>query len=285
MKKKIAIALSLVLVIACGFIINGMTSKANSANIAITVDEAEIKKGQEFIAKVTIDSDVAMASVDSFVSYDPELLEYLPSEEDAVAGASGIIHIMEDFEEGKQTIEYELTFKALEVGTVDIDLYDTLIEEFENLNFLEAATTKATVTVIEDTAQSGEARLSDLLVAPGELDKEFDPNTFEYSVDVTEEDDMVALSAIPMEEAAVVTVEQDEVLSMGANTIKINVTSPSGHESTYTLTVNRGALPVEETPDTQTEEGTEDTLESDDRIESDDTLENGSEAGIQSIIP
>jgi len=285
MKKKIAIALSLVLVIACGFIINGMTSKANSANIAITVDEAEIKKGQEFIAKVTIDSDVAMASVDSFVSYDPELLEYLPSEEDAVAGASGIIHIMEDFEEGKQTIEYELTFKALEVGTVDIDLYDTLIEEFENLNFLEAATTKATVTVIEDTAQSGEARLSDLLVAPGELDKEFDPNTFEYSVDVTEDDDMVALSAIPMEEAAVVTVEQDEVLSMGANTIKINVTSPSGHESTYTLTVNRGALPVEETPDTQTEEGTEDTLESDDRIESDDTLENGSEAGIQSIIP
>jgi len=285
MKKKIAIALSLVLVIACGFIINGMTSKANSANIAITVDEAEIKKGQEFIAKVTIDSDVAMASVDSFVSYDPVLLEYLPSEEDAVAGASGIIHIMEDFEEGKQTIEYELTFKALEVGTVDIDLYDTLIEEFENLNFLEAATTKATVTVIEDIAQSGEARLSDLLVAPGELDKEFDPNTFEYSVDVTEEDDMVALSAIPMEEAAVVTVEQDEVLSMGANTIKINVTSPSGHESTYTLTVNRGALPVEETPDTQTEEGTEDTLESDDRIESDDTLENGSEADIQSIIP
>jgi len=254
MKKKIAIALSLVFAIVCGFVVNGMTSKANGANISVNVEESEIKKGQEFTVRVSISSDVTMASVDSFVSYNEELLEYVPSEEDALAGASGVVHIMDTFDEGSQTAEYEFTFKALEVGESDIDLYDTYIEELENVNFLEAATTKATVTIAEDTSQSGEARLSDLLVDPGELNMDFDPNTFEYSVDIAEEDEMIALSAIPMEEDAVVTVEQAEVLSLGDNTIKIIVTSPSGAENTYTLTVNRGALSESEEETSETDE-------------------------------
>jgi len=255
--KKIAIAFSLVFVIACGFIISGITSKANSANISVTVDESEIKKGQEFTVRVAISSDTAMASIDSFVSYNSELLEYVPCDDDALAGASGVVHIMDTFDEGSQLAEYELTFKALEVGESDIDLYDTYIEELENLNFLEAATTKATINITEDDSQSEEARLSDLLVDPGELNTDFDPNTFEYSVDVAEEDEMIALSAIPMEEDSVVTIEKEETLAMGANTVKIIVTSPSGYENTYTLTVNRGALPAEETSETEVQDETD----------------------------
>lgn len=292
MKKKIAIAIGFVFVIVCGFVINGIVSEANSANISVTVDETEIKKGQEFTVRITISSDIAMASIDSFVSYDPELLEYVACEDEAVAGASGVVHIMDAFDEGSQVAEYELTFKALEVGTSEVDLYDTYIEELENLNFLEAATTKATITIAEDTSQSGEARLSDLLVAPGDLDKDFDPNTFEYSVDVAGEDETIALSAIPMEEDSVVTVEQEEVLSMGANMIKIIVTSPSGYENTYTLTVNRGALSAEETSETEETDETDmtDTAETSEtkeipdageRIESEETVESQSGENIQ----
>ncbi len=255
MKKKIAVAACLVCAIVCGVIVSGMTSKASSANISIGVDNSTVKKEQEFTVKVNVSSDAAMQNIDTMLSYDPEVLEFVSSDSSAVAGASGMIHIMEEFLDPVGDITYNLTFKALEVGNSSLQVSETFISEAETFNVVPVSSDAVSMEVITNRQESTETRLGELLVAPGTMNETFDPDVYEYTVDVAYEDEAVAVSAIPMDENAVVTMEKADTLSFGANTIVITVTAPSGNVGTYTITVNRSDVPESqsETEESQSE--------------------------------
>ena len=220
-----------------------MTSRASSANITIGVDNSTVKKEQEFTVKVNVSSDAAMQNIDTMLSYDPAVLEFVSSDSYAVAGASGMIHIMEEFLDPVDSITYNLTFKALEVGNSSLQVSETFISEAETFNVVPVSSDSVSMEVITNRQESTETRLGELLVAPGTMNETFDPDEYEYTVDAAYEDEAVAVSAIPMDENAVVTMEKSDTLSFGANTIVITVTAPSGNVGTYTITVNRCDVP------------------------------------------
>lgn len=297
MKKKITVALCLICAIVCGVIVSGVTSRASSANISISTDSQTVKKEQEFSVKVTVSSDAAMQNIDTMLGYDPQVLEYVKSDSSAVAGASGMIHIMEEFLDPVTSVTYTLTFKALELGSSSLSVSDTYISEAETFNIVPVSSDSVNVEVITNKQESSETRLSELLIAPGEMNEEFDPDVYEYTVEAAYEDENVAISAIPMDENSVVTMEKSDTLSFGENKVIITVTAPSGNTSTYTVTINRLAVPEEteetgesdtmETSESDTTETSEsDTMETESgEAQSMETQVNESETVLESQVP
>ena len=256
MRKKITVALCLICAIVCGVIVSGVTSRASSANISITTDSSTVKKEDEFLVKVTVSSDAAMQNIDTMLNYDSQVLEFVSSDSSAAAGASGMIHIMEEFLDPVQSVTYTLTFKALELGYSALGVSETYISEAETFNIVPVSSDSVNVEVITNKQESSETRLSELLIAPGTMNEEFDPDVYTYTADAAYEDETVAISAIPMDENAIVTMEKSDILAFGTNTVVITVTAPSGHVGTYTVTINRSSVPeeTEETLETETGE-------------------------------
>lgn len=286
MKKKIGISISLlcaavICAVVVGLAFGGGKSKASSANISLSVDSQTVKKEQEFTLKVTVSSDAAMQNIDTMLKYNPEVLEYISSDSTSVAGASGMIHIMESFLDPVNEKTYTLTFKALEVGQSDLGVSDTYIEDAETFSVISASSDNIGMEVVTNKQESAETRLSQLLVSPGTMNVEFDPDTYTYMVDTAYEDETVAISAIPMDENAVVTMEKTDTLAFGANTVTITVTAPSGHTGVYTLTINRADTPESESQASVAESASESALEGEPESESGETVESESADTIE----
>lgn len=262
MKKKIIIAVCLMCAVVCGVIAAGVTSRASSANISIAADGDTVKKEQEFSVRVTVSSDAAMQNIDTMFTYDATVLEYVSSDSSAVAGASGMIHIMEEFLDPVTTMTYTLNFKALELGTSVLSVSDTYISQAETFDVIPVSSDSISVEVVTNHQESSETRLDQLLVAPGELNEPFSPDVYEYTAQVAYEDENAAVSAIPMDENAVVTMEKSDTLSFGENRVIITVTAPSGDVGTYTVIINRPSAPETETETFESETPESETMES-----------------------
>lgn len=266
MKKKIALLLTLVLVL--GLVVTGIHSKekayAKEAEMHLEVPES-VKKENEFTVKLVLNSDTALYSVDAYVSYNAELLEFIPKE-DCVTGGAGVLEVKDTYNAETKNAVYELTFKALDTGNVEVALTDVFLVDYADLDYVEVAPSAKKIEIGVNTQEDTDARLSDLLVAPGELSEPFDPGRTEYELHVGLDVEMIGVSAIPMEEESVVGLEMPEKLQIGENTVVITVTALSGHVKTYTIKVYREEIPEEEdsedTQETSTQKDTEQTTES-----------------------
>lgn len=230
----------ILLVIIVGSII--LTSNINSArevNFSIQVEDANVKKDEEFTLKVAVSSDYEMGAVDAYVTYDDEILEFVSADKEGVVGASGTLHITEQFTEGVKEAVYEIRMKALEVGESDFKVYDTYVENYQNSNYMKINQTTAGIEITKNETEPSNATLSELLIVPGDLDKEFQPNVYEYSMKVAYDVEELIISAIPQDENSIVTIDTDLMLEKGDNVITITVTAPSGDTNDYKLNVYR----------------------------------------------
>lgn len=239
MNKNIGIALGAAGAVLLGALGFKMTSSADSVNINIAASAPTVEKEEIFNMTIEVSSDVTVQSLDSLITYNPEVLEFVSCEDDAVAGASGTIHIIDTFEEGTETASYELTFKALEVGESNVTLGETIVQEYGSARLIDAASSPVSILVETNNAVSSDNTLSDLLVYPGEFDESFAPDTYEYHLTVGVETENVILSAVPADENAVVTVDIPETLIIGENTATICVKALSGDEAVYTVYITR----------------------------------------------
>lgn len=266
MKKRIDLLLTFVLVF--GLVVIGIHSKekayAKEAEMYLEVPKS-VKKENEFTVKVILNSDVALYSVDAYVSYNADLLEFVPKE-DCVTGAAGVLEVKDTYNAETKNAVYELTFKALDTGNVEIALTDVFLVDYADLDYMEVASSAKRIEIGINAEEDTDARLSDLLVAPGELSEPFNPGRLEYEMHVGLDVEMIGVSAIPMEEDSVVGLEMPEKLQIGENTVIITVTALSGHVKTYTIKVYREEIPeekdLEDTQETSTEDDTEQASES-----------------------
>lgn len=239
MNKKIGIALGVIGAAVIGTLGFKMTSSADSVNINIAASAPTVEKEETFNMTIEVSSDVTVQSLDSLITYNPEVLEFVSCEDDAVAGASGTIHIIDTFEEGTESASYELTFKALEVGESDVTLGETIVQEYGSARLIDAASSPVSISVETNSEVSSDNALSELLVYPGELSEAFSPDTYEYYMTVGVETENVVLSATPVDAEAVVTVDIPETLVIGENTATIYVKALSGDEAVYTVHITR----------------------------------------------
>ena len=239
MKKKIAIIVAVVLVLSLSVagIWTQTVSQAANAQMYIELPE-NIVKEKEFTVCVVLDSNVSLYSIDAYMSYNSELLEFVPKD-DKVTGAEGVLEIKDTYEEETQNVTYEITFKALEVGTAEVSLTDVYLIDYADLDYITVAPSVKTFEIGVNNAEEENAKLAELIVAPGTLTEEFSPNVMSYEMHVGLDVAFVGVSAIPMSDECVVDLDIPTELLLGKNVITIIVTAPSGHTNTYTITVYR----------------------------------------------
>lgn len=239
MKKKLAIFMAALCIICAGAAGMKLTTSASTASIDITAQAQTVEKEQKVEVLIEVSSDVSIGYINSLITYDDTVLEYVTDTNDATAGASGTINILDTFPTGTYTASYVLKFKALEVGECKIAIDETVIEEFETTNVMEANASFAMITVETNDSVTDEARLSDLLIAPAHVEETFASDLYEYHATVGVETDQLILSAIPMDSQAVVTIEQPEKLIIGENKVVVTVTALSGDYSEYVVYVTK----------------------------------------------
>lgn len=260
MKKRLAIILTAVLVLGLSIagVVSGNKTYAKEAQIHLEIP-ASVKKENEFKVKVILDSDVNLYSIDAYLSYNPELMEFVP-ENDIVTGASGVLQLRDTYIEETKKAEYELTFKALDVGKAEIFLTDVYLIDYADLDYIEVAPSTKHVDIQVNKKEDTNARLADLIVAPGELTETFASNKYKYEMHVGLDVETVGIVPVPMEEDSVVGLEMPDQLKIGKNTIKITVTAMSGEVNIYTIDVYREEITEETTEEIVTTEQSTDAV-------------------------
>ncbi len=264
MRKKLAVLLTLVLVISLSVgTASHKKAYAKEAQMYLEIPES-VKKEQEFTVKVILNSDVNLYSIDAYLSYSTETLEFVPDNE-LVTGTDGVLELKDIYGEETKLAEYELTFKALETGTAEVGLTDVYLIDYTDLDYITVAPSVKHFDIGINKMVEEDARLEELIVAPGELTEEFDPDQLDYEMHVGLDVDYVGISAIPMNEESVVGLEMPEKLEDGENLITITVTALSGNVNTYTIKVIRKDWPEETSEEVTegqtTEAGSEQTTE------------------------
>ena len=264
MRKKLAVLLTLVLVISLSVgTASHKKAYAKEAQMYLEIPES-VKKEQEFTVKVILNSDVNLYSIDAYLSYSTETLEFVPDNE-LVTGTDGVLELKDIYGEETKLAEYELTFKALETGTAEVGLTDVYLIDYTDLDYITVAPSVKHFDIGINKMVEEDARLEELIVAPGELTEEFAPDQLDYEMHVGLDVDYVGISAIPMNEESVVGLEMPEKLEDGENLITITVTALSGNVNTYTIKVIRKDWPEETSEEVTegqtTEAGSEQTTE------------------------
>lgn len=254
MKKKLAVLLSLILIIGLSAI--GVTSRekayAKEAQMYLEIAET-VKKENEFTVKVILNSDVELYSIDAYLSYNAELLEFVPDNE-KVTGAAGVLELRDTYKEETKNAVYELTFKALETGEAEIALTEVFLIDYADLDYIEVVPSAKHFEIGINKKVAVDARLSELILAPGELTESFLPDKLEYEMHVGMDVEMIGVSAVPMEEGSIVELDMPEKLLPGENLVVVTVTALSGNVNTYMIKVYR-----EEQDDILEDTVTEDT--------------------------
>ena len=243
MKKTISIILAIALVL--GLSVWGVTSQkksyAKNAQMRLEVPD-NIKKADEFKVTVVLESDVLLYSIDAYLSYNEELMEFVP-DSNYVTGANGVLELKDSYGEETKNATYENTFRALETGTAEIALTDVYLIDYEDLDYIVVTPSAKQFEIGVNHTVAEDARLSELVVAPGEFTEKFDPGVLNYEMHVGLDVTMVGVSAIPMNEGSVVGLEMPDTLQLGENIIKITVTALSGNVNVYTIKVIREEIP------------------------------------------
>lgn len=292
MKKIVSIILAVVLVL--GLSVFGITSQdevhAKTAQMHLEVPDS-IKKEQEFKVKVVLDSDTQLYSIDAYLAYNAELLEFVPDNQ-KVTGAEGVLELKDVFSEETMDATYEITFKALETGTAEVSLTDVYLIDYADLDYITVTPSAKQFEIGVNKMVAEDARLSELIVAPGEFTESFQPDKLEYEMHVGLDIETVGVSAIPMNDDSIVRLDMPEKLCIGENIIKVTVTALSGNVNEYIIKVIREEI-VESSDDmsvdnidtTQEETSTESTTEeasteestTEETVTGEDTTENSTE--------
>lgn len=238
--KKFFLNKCATLVMALAMILGlGLTTPRSQAagSCVVTFSDPTVTVGSNVTISVRVSGQVAIGTVK--VTFDPEYLQYV-SGDLGYGSCNGNVIVMDKENMGSGNLSFSMTFKALKVGKTTIDNYENSIVD-SNGDFLDVTPGWSTVTINAPYTASGNNNLSSLSISPGTLSPGFSAGTTSYSASVSNSTTSVAVSAKAADGKAKVAVWGNTGLSVGNNTITVQVTAENGNKKTYTITVNRAA--------------------------------------------
>lgn len=238
--KKFFLNKCATLVMALAMILGlGLTTPRIQAagSCVVTFSDPTVTVGSNVTISVRVSGQVAIGTVK--VTFDPEYLQYV-SGDLGYGSCNGNVIVMDKENMGSGNLSFSMTFKALKVGKTTIDNYENSIVD-SNGDFLDVTPGWSTVTINAPYTASGNNNLSSLSISPGTLSPGFSAGTTSYSASVSNSTTSVAVSAKAADSKAKVAVWGNTGLSVGNNTITVQVTAENGSKKTYTITVNRAA--------------------------------------------
>ena len=255
MKKRrmVVFGFMLIAVLCAVGVFSQNRSRARETQIYLEVPDS-IKKENEFTVRVLVDSDINLYSVDAYLSYSADTLEFIPDSK-YVSGTDGVLELKDIYGEETKKAEYEITFKAKETGSAEVALTDVYLINYEDLDYITVSSKSKQFEIGINHEVEKDASLEELIVAPGQLTEPFSPDVTEYEMHVGMDIESIGISAIPVDESSVVELDMPEKLAEGENKIVIKVTALSGNVKTYTIMVIRKDW--QEETSAQEENGTE----------------------------
>jgi len=224
--------------------------KAASAQISISADSEEIKAGDLFRINILIVSDVAIGNFEANLIYDDELMQYNGGAS-VISGDGGFLHISDmNVLEGENSRKYSMEFEALKVGKATVEFYgDIMVYDLESDREMPVSSNILELDIKPVDTASTDARLKTMRVYPSGLNPEFDPDIYEYNINVGNDTKQLVITAVPFDTNATVSISGNQILNEGYNNVVISVLSESGDIIEYKIRTYREPAVVDKTPD------------------------------------
>lgn len=232
---------------------------ADSASVTIALSASNVRIGQSVTATINV-SGSSISAYTMYVSYSSGVLQY-SSATGVVGGGGGTLTVS-----GTGPGSTSITFSAIANGTASIS---TSGSEFYDINgtALDVSHAGVSVTVAteekkeekkeekseattnekgeteattEEDDRSDDCDLASLSVSPGSLSPSFSAGQTSYTVELTEDDTSIVVSAVTHDSKASTSVSGANSLQKGTNRVSVTVTAENGAVKVYYLTVMCG---------------------------------------------
>lgn len=209
---------------------------------SLSFSSSTVKVGDTVTATFTVSGgDIKLGALQGEVTYDTELLTFVPNENasDIFESSKGtILLVPSPNAAGASSFSFQLTFKALKAGSATLRAYTTELASASS-EYLDNVSVNKSVDI---RAISTDATLKALSVNTGTLSPKFASGTTAYTVNVANNVSSITVNATATDSNAKVTGTGKTNLSVGKNTISVKVTAEDGTTTkTYTITVTRAA--------------------------------------------
>lgn len=233
MKKLNKIILSLIALL--GMVMFPIKSNASSGSLSISGTTTAVI-GNTVTINVTLSSSQPIGAWEFDVNYDTSYLKLTSS--NAENNGTYFVNAGNGSMKSKT---YTLKFRALKSGSTNITIgsYDVYAYDTSRMSITKSNKKVTIMTQQElEASYSKDNYLKTLSVEGFELDKAFDKETTEYTVNVPTGTTSVKINASVNDSRSSVSGTGEIEVSEGLNTLPIVVTAQNGSEKTYTLIVN-----------------------------------------------
>ena len=159
-----------------------MTSEASSGSIKITSSSSQVIVGNTVTVKVTLSSGIALGSWEFDINYDNSFLKLTESNAD-----NGGTYFVNAGDGKSKSKTYTLKFRALKSGATNITVGSNDVYGYDKSSMSISKTNKRLTLMTQkelEASYSKDNNLKDLTVEGYTLDKPFNKDTLEYTVNV-----------------------------------------------------------------------------------------------------
>lgn len=251
MKKNIII----IFVLVFSFLLGGEKAFASSASVVLKSPSKTVV-GEKFDVTLEIDSEEGLSGVETYLSYDDSLAEFLSADE-GIAGGKGLLRVnIKNVEEVDGKLKYKMTFLAKLSGNFTMTFSDDVhLYAVNPDNEISVATNDLEMRIKNPRKASSDSSLTGIKVAGGVLTPKFSPNVLDYKVNVGGGVDDITVGVTTADKGADYSLVKDygDKLRAGENNIYIIVKAEDGSKTNYNIVVIKEDEASEETKDTAKE--------------------------------
>ena len=248
MKKNIII----IFVLVFSFLLGGEKTFASSASVVLKSPSKTVV-GEKFDVTLEIDSEEGLSGVETYLSYDDSLAEFLSADE-GIAGGKGLLRVnIKNVEEVDGKLKYKMTFLAKLSGNFTMTFSDDVhLYAVNPDNEISVATNDLEMRIKNPRKASSDSSLTGIKVAGGVLTPKFSPNVLDYKVNVGKGVDDITVGVTTADKGANYSLVKDYggKLRTGENNIYIIVKAEDGSKTNYNIVVIKENEASEETKDT-----------------------------------
>ena len=284
MKKNIII----IFVLVFSFLLGGEKTCASSASVVLKSPSKTVV-GEKFDVTLEIDSEEGLSGVETYLSYDDSLAEFLSADE-GIAGGKGLLRVnIKNFEDVDGKLKYKMTFLAKLSGNFTMTFSDDVhLYAVNPDNEISVATNDLEMRIKNPRKASSDSSLTGIKVAGGVLTPKFSPNVLDYKVNVGKGVDDITVGVTTADKGANYSLVKDygDKLRAGENNIYIIVKAEDGSKTNYNIVVIKENEASEETKDTAKDTKSSTNPEEEPPIEtSSDTGSKGSTEEEHEYVP
>ena len=247
MKKNIII----IFVLVFSFLLGGENAFASSASVVLKSPSKTVV-GEKFDVTLEIDSEEGLSGVETYLSYDDSLAEFLSADE-GIAGGKGLLRVnIKNVEEVDGKLKYKMTFLAKLSGNFTMTFSDDVhLYAVNPDNEISVATNDLEMRIKNPKKASSDSSLTGIKVAGGVLTPKFSPNVLDYKVNVGKGVDDITVGVTTADKGANYSLVKDYggKLRTGENNIYIIVKAEDGSKTNYNIVVIKENEASEETKD------------------------------------